>query len=117
MDNTIKEIHDNKNMDKILPDCFRGVMVDFQTLANEIGDFWKDKMPIMISEECGELMQAVSKYERVDRNSEQIKTDIINEMGDVIVTIFALAHYYQIPWKYIISRCDLKTHFCYDDRN
>jgi len=95
-----------------------------------VEEFWGDQMPLNLSEETGELLTAVSKFERYSKKAAQdmpgdvkyihdpsifnivrtvsdikkIFTDeyfekrqaIIDEMGDVIICILALAVRYSI---------------------
>lgn len=68
---------------------------------------WKARMPLMAAEEAGELIQAISKYERklyAAANHEAIDSaaitfafdHLIEEMGDVLIVIGALANHYGI---------------------
>ena len=64
----------------------------------DVEKHWGNKLPLMACEEMGELMQAISKTER---NAGVIfdpeDTDhVIEEMGDVIISIGALMYRYDI---------------------
>ncbi len=41
--------------------------------AKEINGFWGDQMPLLCTEECGELVQAISKVERALIQHERTK--------------------------------------------
>lgn len=83
--------------------------------------YWGDQMPLNLCEECGELIKSVSKMERsfglynqtlsrvmfepadwlnLDLKHSDILTeprnDVIKEMGDAIISIFALCERYSI---------------------
>lgn len=70
----------------------------------EIIKFWGDKMPMMCMEELAELQQVISKKER-GKNSNK---DIIDEMGDVYITLEILRTMYDIDEKDIDRRIDEK---------
>lgn len=108
MNNTMKEIQENPLIDSIMRDSLKVNMVAFGVFCHSISKHWEEKMPIMTCEECGELIQAISKYERNDGDGQSTE-DLINEMGDVIISIFTLASKYHISYRDIISRCYLKS--------
>lgn len=67
---------------------------------------WRERMPLMAAEEAGEFIQAVSKLERklwardIEGN-DLVRTEaeydhVIEEMGDVLIVIGALANRYSI---------------------
>ena len=131
MNNTIKELKENPNMDMLMRDSLRVNMVDFKVFCNDVASYWGDLMPLMTCEESGELIKAISKYFRCEKELAKIKidceedmaelynakTDIINEMGDVIVSIFSLASQMEIRYEDIISRCNLKTRDSYAEHH
>ena len=114
MNNTMKELKENPNIDMLMRDSMNVNMVDFKIFCNDIANYWSDKMSMLTCEECGELIKAISKYER-ENGSAQVIEDLINEMGDVIISIFSLAARYRIDYRLILSRCNLKSHFCYEE--
>lgn len=67
---------------------------------------WRERMPLMAAEEAGEFIQAVSKLERKlwARDIEgdgSVRTEaeynhVIEEMGDVLIVIGALANRYNV---------------------
>ena len=68
-----------------------------------VANWWNDFLPMLLMEECAELQQAVSKFERywaTDVTSEsrerKLKGDITKEMADVFITILAYCDYYGI---------------------
>ena len=72
--------------------------------CREVTRRWKNKMPMLCMEECAELIQAISKMERVGDiqpefvtpNEANRRQDLIDEMGDVLIAIEALKNYYGI---------------------
>lgn len=76
--------------------------------ALKIANWWGDKYPLMACEECGELMQAVSKVERSnpERKSrytmnyqvkdEDLRENLIKELADVAIAIEVLSYRYDI---------------------
>ena len=74
-----------------------------------IGEYWGDKMPMMAMEECGELIQAISKCERAGlSNFVATRNNLIEEMGDVIISIYALGDRYSITPEDICDYIDSK---------
>lgn len=67
---------------------------------------WRERMPLMAAEEAGEFIQAVSKLERKlwardIEGDDSVRTEaeyshVIEEMGDVLIVIGALANRYSI---------------------
>lgn len=67
---------------------------------------WRERMPLMAAEEAGEFIQAVSKLERKlwardIEGDDSVRTEaeydhVIEEMGDVLIVIGALANRYNI---------------------
>ena len=76
--------------------------------ALKIANWWGDKYPLMACEECGELMQAISKAERSEpeRKSrytgnyriqdEEVRKNLVKELADVAIAIEVLAYRYDI---------------------
>ena len=66
---------------------------------------WGNRMPLMACEECGELIQAVSKLERklfVHKSFDDEYDHLIEEIGDVFLTMGALMN------RYCISAIDIE---------
>ena len=79
----------------------------------DVADHWDDKMPMMCMEECGELIQALSKYERQDFNGypevEDIyRQNIIDEIGDMYISLKAIMYHYGISTEKVVERIDYK---------
>lgn len=75
-------------------------MSDLEVKMKDLGDYWNQKMPMMAMEECAELIQAISKFERADiviedRNVENsLYNNLVKEMADVYISIHALMWWY-----------------------
>lgn len=81
---------------------------------SEIGKYWAEQMPMMAMEECGELIQAISKCERARiPNFDETRQNLIEEMGDVIISIYALADWYLITPEDICDYIDTKINTKY----
>ena len=80
------------------------MMVKIKEETKDVAEFWNDKMPMMAMEECGELIQAISKwsrkggktYEGLDTYTKEGR-NLIVEMGDIIISIGALLNLADIP--------------------
>ena len=75
---------------------------------------WNEKMPIMTCEECGELIQAISKVER--KLSKDKTVDINNvktEVADVVIAMAALCMYYHIPFSDVDKKIKTKLSINY----
>lgn len=83
---------------------------DLQDATEEVAAYWGDKMPMMAMEECGELIQAISKYERLSSGNEAL-TD---EIGDVFISCMALLNHYGIDCDTIDARIKKKLAKRYD---
>lgn len=75
--------------------------IDFEPMKS-VADYWGTRMPIMACEECGELIQAISKYERhkpdigFEKFEDDYRNDIVKEMADVYIACAALCNRYHI---------------------
>lgn len=73
--------------------------------CREVAKHWGNRMPMMCMEEAAELIQAISKMERIaglkpeetPLSEPDRKQDLIDEMGDILIAIEALKEYYDIP--------------------
>ena len=72
---------------------------ELKAQTRSVNDHWGCRMPLMACEECGELIQAVSKLERklfakkpFDEEYDHLK----EEIGDVFITMGALMNHYCI---------------------
>lgn len=70
-------------------------MSDLEIQMQDVGDFWKEKMPMMTMEELAELIQAISKFQRSEGGDlTQVYNDLVKEMADVYISIHALMWWY-----------------------
>lgn len=77
-------------------------MINLTNLDNQkfidVADYWGVKMPMLLVEECGELIQAVSKYERfhsgvypekditeINKESEALRYNLLEEIRDIYI--------------------------------
>jgi NTP pyrophosphatase (non-canonical NTP hydrolase) len=63
-------------------------------------------MPMMLAEECGELIQAVSKDQR--EFSLETQDAVLNEMADVLISIGALMAQMELEPTDLFDRIDAK---------
>ena len=92
--------------------------------CREVANHWTFRMPMMAMEECGELIQAISKFERSStfRETDNDKfvwdgtkiENIIEEMADVFISCSALCHQYGISEDDIIEAIEKKLQKKYD---
>lgn len=72
-------------------------MSDLEVKIQDVAHYWGHKMPMMTIEECAELIQAISKFERNDLFEPGIKNvygNLVEEIADVYISIHALIHWY-----------------------
>ena len=69
----------------------------------DVAEFWGNKMPMLMMEECGELIQAVSKYERYlnsdngsDDKCEVLRDNLLEEIRDMYISLEAIKHLYSV---------------------
>lgn len=99
--------------------------VDIKKVESVV-DFWGERIPIMTCEECGELIQAISKVQRklprtldVDISDLMLKgmgldfRNVETEAADVIISVLTLCIYYNIPLDVIEKRVDEKLNKIY----
>ena len=78
-------------------------------LFADVASHWNELMPMMTMEECGELIQAISKYERFSVSShpdmdriaiedkfDKFRNNLIEEIRDVYISLEALKIFYSI---------------------
>jgi len=72
--------------------------------CDEVRKYWGEIMPMMVMEEAGELIQAISKYERGvteafciddDDTLRKLCNDLIDEIGDMYILLMALQLQYE----------------------
>ena len=69
----------------------------------DVAEFWGNKMPILMMEECGKLIRAVSKYERYlnlengsDDKCEVLRDNLLEEIRDMYISLEAIKHLYSV---------------------
>ena len=62
--------------------------IDYRDEFRNVANHWDDQMPMMLMEECGELIQAVSKDQR--KHTVKTQNAVLTEMADVVISIGAL---------------------------
>ncbi len=92
--------------------------------CEDVSKNWTFRMPMMAMEECGELIQAISKFERSSEFRETnngkfvwngTKIDnVIEEMADVFISCSALCHQYGITEEDVVQAIDKKLMKKYD---
>lgn len=95
--------------------------------CEDVSNNWTYKMPMMAMEECGELIQAISKFERGSEfretnngnngrfvwNGTKIE-NVVEEMADVFISCSALCHQYGITEEDVVRAIDKKLQKNYD---
>lgn len=76
---------------------------EFKEFCKSVGRFWGEKTPILVAEECAELIQAVSKYER--KPCKETAKNVITEIDDVFVIVGAYMYLHDISWEQIKEAC------------
>lgn len=78
--------------------------LEFYKKCSEVQEHWGHQMPMMVMEEAGELIQAISKLQRAthcedydERNCEEKEQALIEEIGDMYISLMALEMYLDIP--------------------
>ena len=80
-----------------------------------IEKYWGDLIPIMVTEEMGELMQAISKTERYIYGKNQKTTSthlsicLVKELADVYISLAALIEHYGLSNQQIQNVIDRKV--------
>ena len=95
--------------------------IELGKAIKDVANYWNDLLPIMLMEECAELQQAVSKYERhlnCENTSEirerALKSFITKEMADVQIAMLAYCEYFGINPEDIFKATDEKLRKKYD---
>lgn len=74
-------------------------IVDIKEKTLPVNVHWGSRMPLMACEECGELVQAISKLERklfANESFDEEYDHLIEEIGDVYLVMGALMNHYCI---------------------
>ena len=80
-------------------------LLDLKEKTMTVNTHWGSRMPLMACEECGELIQAISKLERklfAHKPFDDEYDHLIEEIGDVFLTMGALMN------RYCISAIDIE---------
>ena len=85
-------------------------MLEIARKTNEVSEYWGNLMPMMVMEEAGELIQAISKYERTlakngtEEDQSKARKNLIDEIGDMWISLMALqSHYEDGTWGDLID--------------
>ena len=78
-------------------------------LFKKVAYYWNEDMPMMTMEECGELIKALSKYEKfvkrshpdmkqdeIEEKYEKLRDDLMGEIRDVYIALEAIKILYGI---------------------
>lgn len=79
---------------------------ELKEMTKSVNDHWGCRMPLMACEECGELIQAVSKMERrlfAKKPFDDEYENLVEEIGDVFITMGALMNHYCITADEIVK--------------
>lgn len=84
------------------------MFIDFKKIG-DVANHWGDKMPMLVMEEAGELIQAVSKMERVTQDAKDgtctvedferyssAHDNLIEEIRDMYISLHILQYLYGI---------------------
>ncbi len=69
---------------------------EFDTALNGVWYHWGDDMPMMAMEECGELIQAISKYKR--KPTAERAENLKRELADVYIATEALLRMWDLEF-------------------
>lgn len=85
----------------------KNMIMEINAIAVEkICHHWNKKMPMMAMEECGELIQAISKMERKDDPLSFI--NLQEEIRDMFISLACLMKYYDMDQRIIESMINKK---------
>lgn len=68
---------------------------DLKRKTVDVANHWGDEMPVMTMEECGELIQVLSKARREGMCGE-LEDHILQEIRDVLICAGALMNYFDL---------------------
>lgn len=100
-------------------------MVNLTNLNKEdfeaVSKFWNDAMPMKAMEECGEFIQALSKYEvfvksshpdmdneKINQKAETFRNKLIDEIRDVYISLEAIKIMYDIDDNELNGKIEMK---------
>lgn len=95
--------------------------IELGKAIKDVANYWNDLLPIMLMEECAELQQAVSKFERYlnaevtsESRERALRGNIVKEMADVQIAMLAYCEYFGIKPEDIFKATDEKLRKKYD---
>ena len=95
--------------------------IELGKAIKDVANYWNDLLPIMLVEECAELQQAVSKFERYlnaevtsESRERVLRGNIVKEMADVQIVMLAYCEYFGIKPEDIFKATDEKLRKRYD---
>lgn len=109
---------------------YKGLFIEDERIES-VANYWGDRMPMMCMEEAGELIQAISKYERKKDYYESLGEDevaeakralfernvarknLIDEIGDVYISLAAIMNHYDIDIQEVDKRINDKLNKVY----
>jgi len=98
--------------DKMSKDKKTNRELTFETHCASVNRYWGNATPMLAMEEAGEFIQALSKMERVhiDGNidEDEARKMVIDEIGDLLISLEAVRQHYKIRKKDIRKRLDYK---------
>lgn len=109
---------------------------DLLKRTEDVDNYWDERMPMMAMEEMAEAQKAISKLERYlyeiensdwlrysgkgfsgireKHTEEELKEQLTEELGDVMISIFALLNHYEIDDLELDHKIDEKLKRTYD---
>lgn len=74
--------------------------------VSDVRKHWGSRMPMMTMEECGELIQALTKHER--KQTDETLDHVVEEIRDMYICLEALKGYFDIEDKKLEQLIDQK---------
>jgi NTP pyrophosphatase (non-canonical NTP hydrolase) len=72
--------------------------IDLGSLANSVEVEGVKRKSVICMEECSELIKAISKLLRGEKDELELKRDLAEEIGDVFISLCLLIIMYDISW-------------------
>ena len=98
--------------------------IELGKAIKDVAKYWNDLLPMMLMEECAELQQAVSKFERYwatevtsESRERALRGNIVKEMADVQIAMLAYCEYFGIKPEDIFKATDEKLRKKYDEES
>lgn len=89
----------------------------------DVAKYWGRNIEMMTCEECAELIQAISKFDRLDVDEasgeelDRATDNVIAEMADVIISIAAYCSYYYLDIDEVYKAMEKKLSKKYPKKN